>query len=424
MPFNNPDVLSRFKWPPPSFHVMLKPSGSACNLDCKYCFYTSRKKLYPKSNFRMQIKVLERFTKQYIAAQKGPDIIFGWQGGEPLLMGIEFFKKALSIQEKYSKPSKRILNTIQTNGTLINDEWAKFFKENNFLVGISLDGPKKYHDKYRVDKKGEGSFDNVIRGLKKLQENDVEFNILACVNNVTAEHPLEIYRFFRDDLKVKFLQFIPIVEKYASTSKKKDDKKIVRPISVNGKKYGEFLNKIFDEWVKQDVGEIFIQIFDVTLGAWIGRAGGLCIFSKTCGNALAMEHNGDLYPCDHFVFPDQKRGNIMSTPLRTLVGSIKQKKFALKKLLELPTTCKKCKYLFACNGGCPKNRFFTNDSTHLQDKKDFPINYLCEGYKTFFNHVDPFMKYMAREIKNNKPAASIMAHLNEIDANEGKKNRT
>nr|MDO8117047.1 anaerobic sulfatase-maturation protein [Candidatus Sigynarchaeota archaeon] len=390
-------------WPPAGFHVMIKPRGSVCNLNCRYCFYLPKKELYPGSTFRMSDVVLEKFTREYIRSQKVPEVTFGWQGGEPLLMGLDFFKKAVALQNKYTKPGMRVNNALQTNGTLIDDEWATFFHDNNFLIGISIDGPPELHDVYRIDAGGGGSFVRVKKGLDTLKKHKVEYNILACVNNVTAGHPLEVYRYFRDDLQASFIQFIPIVEAVPTGDTGLTSNASER--SVSGDDYGAFLIAIFDEWVRRDVGNMFVQLFDVSLGAWMGQPGGLCVYAKTCGNALALEHNGDLYACDHFVVPNEKRGNIMDNQLINLVAKNEQMRFGASKWTMLPMQCVKCEWRFACNGECPKNR--------LDRAKDGEpgLNHLCAGLYAFFKHVDPYMKFMANELRNQRPAANIMAFL-------------
>jgi len=387
-------------WPPPAFHVMIKPCDARCNLSCKYCFYLDKERLYPGSDHLMSDAVLDKFTRQYIAGQQVPEVTFGWQGGEPTLAGIDFFKRAIALQKKHAKPGRRVLNTIQTNGTLINDEWASFFKDNNFLVGISIDGPPAIHDTYRVDKGGNGSLERVARGLDVLKKHGVEFNVLACVHAESARHPLDVYRYFRDTLGVKFIQFIPVVEKEAGGSEHQGLH--ASPRSVTGKELGEFLVTIFDEWVTRDVGDVFVQLFDVALAAWLDRPGAVCVHAPICGNALAIEFNGDIYACDHFVQPDQRRGNIMDAPLASLVTGAAQKAFGLAKRDALPGCCKSCSVLFACHGGCPKDRIDRSPAGEPG------LNHLCEGYKAFFTHVDPHMRFMATQVANGRPATLIM----------------
>ena len=381
-----------------SFHTMIKPYSSFCNLKCQYCYYLSKKELYPNSNGKMSDETLETFTKQYIEAQKVPEVTFSWQGGEPTLMDIEFYERAIQYQKIYNKKGIRIQNTLQTNGTILTEEWARFFKKHNFLIGISIDGPSDLHDAYRVDSKGNPTFDQVKSGLANLKKYEVEFNILTCVHATNEKYPLDVYKYLKNDLEAAFIQFIPVVER--------DEDGSVSDFSVTGKQYGFFLQTVFDEWVKHDVGRIYIQIFEVALAAWLNLPINLCIFAPTCGNALAMEHNGDIYACDHFVTSDYFRGNLFAQSLRDIVYSTAQKEFGLNKS-RLPHDCRQCEVRFVCNGGCPKNRFIPTE------KGNFGLNYLCEGYKTFFTYIGPYMKYMADQIRKNRPAAHIMEYLKE-----------
>ena len=384
---------------PPAFHIMLKPRGPICNLDCTYCFYLRKEQLYGKgTSFYMPDDVLEEFTRQYIEAQRVPEVTFGWQGGEPTLMGLDFFRKAVALQEKYRKPNMRIKNTFQTNGVLLDDEWCRFFKEHNFLVGLSMDGPRELHDAYRVDKGGKPTFDKVYRALKLLQKHGVEFNILCVVNRINADHPLRVYRFFKNE-GVEFIQFIPAVERTPDGG--------VTEWTVRPEQWGNFLCTIFDKWVRNDVGRIFVQQFEVALEAWLGFEPSLCVHAKTCGNCLAMEHNGDLFSCDHFVFPDYYLGNIMETPMTQLVASPFQRKFGRDKWDKLPRYCRECPVLFACNGGCPKDRFIKTP-----DGED-GLNYLCAGYKRFFTHIDPYMRLMAQLLRQGQPTWLIMDILRQ-----------
>jgi uncharacterized protein len=393
---------------PPAFHIMLKPRGAICNLDCKYCYFLSKERLYPGSRFRMANELLETYTRQYIEAQRVPEVTFAWQGGEPTLMGLDFFELALELQQKYRKPGMKIHNALQTNGTTLNDDWARFFKKHDFLIGLSLDGPAALHDYYRVDKGGRPTFDQVMRGLSFLKTHKVEFNILTTVHAANAEHPLAVYRFLRDEVGAQFLQFIPIVERDNDTGFQEGNR--VTDRSVTAKQYGDFLITIFDEWVRRDVGRVFVQIFDVSLAAWIGQRPGLCIFEETCGTALAMEHNGDLYACDHYVEPDYKLGNIQEIPMIELVASDKQRQFGLAKRATLPRYCLECEVRFVCNGGCPKNRII------LTPDGEAGLNYLCAGYRAFFNHIDRPMKIMAAELKARRPPANIMIYLAQEEA--------
>jgi uncharacterized protein len=399
----NPHSFPTSEGAPPAFHVMLKPAGASCNLDCRYCFYLSKHVLYPDSRSRMAETLLEDYTRQYIQAHRVPEVTFAWQGGEPSLMGVDFFKKAIELQGKYARPGMRILNAFQTNGTLLDDAWGRFFREHDALVGISIDGPRELHDAYRLDKGGGPTFDRVMRGLEILKKHGVEFNILACVHAANAGHPLEVYRFFQDELGAAFIQFIPIVERNNLAGSQPGEQVTER--SVTARAYGDFLSAIFDEWVRRDVGRVFVQIFDVALAAWLGQEPGLCIFRRTCGEAMAMEHNGDLYACDHFVAPPHKLGNITHIPLVEMAGSEQQRRFGQAKLDTLPRYCLDCDVRFACNGGCPKNRIL------LAPDQEPGLNYLCEGYKAFFQHIDGPMRFMASELRAGRPAANVMVHL-------------
>ena len=374
-----------------------------CNLDCKYCFYSSKKELYSEEDLKMSDRVLEEYVCQYIGANENSEVTFAWQGGEPTLMGIDFFIKAIQFQEKYKKPGMQIFNTIQTNGTLLNEAWCEFFRENNFLVGISIDGPQEFHDFYRKDKKGNSTFNRVIHGLRLMQKHGVEFNILATVNRVNADHPLEVYRFFKDQIKAKYIQFIPIVEVENKNSKEEFK---VSDESVLPEQYGKFLSTIFDEWVKHDVGIIFVQIFDAALASWVNYPQSVCLFAPTCGTASIIEHNGDIYSCDHFVDLDHLLGNIMETPLEELMLSDKQYLFGQAKKDELPLQCIQCNLKFACQGACPKHRFY-ND---VNGKSG--LNYLCPSYKEFFSHIDWPMRIMARLFNHGRAPAEIMPIMN------------
>ncbi|MGD9973510.1 MAG: anaerobic sulfatase maturase [Desulfatirhabdiaceae bacterium] len=386
-----------------AYHVLTKPSGSACNLDCRYCFYLSRKNLYPDSTFRMTEELLETYIRQLIEAHQAPEILFIWQGGEPTLMGLNFFRRAIELQNKYHKPGTRIRNAMQTNGTMLNEEWCRFFYRHNFLIGVSLDGPRPFHDAFRLDKTGSPTFDRVTRGITLLRNHQVEFNILAAVHAASAGHGLQIYRFFRDRIQARMIQFIPIVERDAGAGLQDGGKVTKR--SISGSQYGEFLISIFNEWVRRDVGRIFVQIFDVALGVWFGHPSSLCIFSRTCGDAPALEHNGDLFSCDHFVEPRHKLGNIMDRPLSELLASNRQIKFGQDKLNTLPNICRKCGVRFICNGGCPKDRFLYTDD------REPGLNFLCEGYQAFFSHIDRPMQIMAALLGQRCSPAGIMTMI-------------
>lgn len=387
-----------------AFSVMAKPIGAICNLDCKYCFYLEKENLYPNtSSFRMSEEVLESFIKQKIEAHKIQDVSFAWQGGEPTLMGIDFFKKAVKLQKKYSN-GKRIHNAFQTNGILLNDEWCSFFNENNFLIGLSIDGPEKLHDKLRVNKGGKPTFKNVMKGISFLKKHHVDFNTLTVVHKYNADYPLEIYDFLKE-AGSGYMQFIPVVERISSELKLAspvDKDAVVSEWSVNPLQYGNFLIKIFDQWVRNDVGKYFVQIFDVSLESWVGLQPSLCVFRETCGDAMIIEHNGDIYSCDHFVYPENKLGNILENPLESLIKSKQQQEFGQDKLDSLPNYCLNCEVKFACNGECPKHRFIKTP------EGEDGLNYLCAGYKKFFNHIDPYMKFMRDQLRMRKPPAEVM----------------
>jgi len=384
------------------FHVILKPRGAICNLDCAYCYYLSKARLYPNNALQMNEGLLREYTRQYIAAHAHlPEVTFAWQGGEPTLMGVDFFRRAVALQKKYAPSGLSITNTLQTNATTLDDEWCEFFRANDFLVGVSLDGPREQHDAYRVDKRGAPTFDRVWRGLELLKKHRVEFNLLTTVHAANAHHPLEVYRFMRDEVGARFIQFIPIVER--DNTSQSDCAVTAR--SVTGQEYGNFLIAIFDEWVRRDVGNVFVQIFDVALGVWLGQPATLCVFAETCGNALALEHNGDLFACDHFVEPRYKLGNLAETPLVKLVRSPQQRQFGLAKRDTLPRHCHDCSVRFICNGGCPKDRLLTTPAGEPG------LNYLCDGFKAFFTHIDRPMKTMAGLIRRERPPAEIMRLL-------------
>lgn len=398
---------------------MTKPIGPICNLDCKYCFYLEKEKLFPANeNFRMSDEVLESYISQYIGQQNVPEISFAWQGGEPTLLGVKFFRKVVELQAKYAN-GKVITNALQTNGTLLNDEWGEFLAENRFLVGLSIDGPAKLHDAYRVTKKGGRSYAKVLAGLQLLKKHRVEFNTLTVVNAVNSRHPLEVYRFLRD-IGSGFIQFIPLVERLADAEAKDlgldlavpprvDEEGSVRlPVtdwSAQPKTYGQFLCEIFDEWVRRDVGRTFVQLFDVTLGNWMGTGGGLCVFSETCGTALAMEHNGDVYSCDHYVYPRYKLGNLLNKSLGEMVSSEFQKQFGMDKKSTLPRYCRECDVRHLCHGECPKHRFLRTPDGEAG------LNYFCAAYKQFFHHSAPAMQTMARLLQMGRAPAEIMRQV-------------
>ena len=398
-----------------NFHVLAKPIGPICNLDCKYCFYLEKESLYPQvSKWAMREEVLDSYIRQYIEAHDTPTVSFAWQGGEPTLLGVEYFRNLVAIQKKYAG-GKRIQNAFQTNGVLLNDEWAALFREHDFLLGISIDGPRELHDAYRVDKGGQPTFDRVMRGIETLKRNGVEFNTLTTVHRANADHPLEVYRFLRDNGS-GFMQFIPIVDRIAHQvtadglqliSPDFTGEAQVAPWSVEPRQFGRFLCTIFDEWVRRDVGRCYVQLFEVSLEMWTGRESSLCIFKPQCGAALAIEHCGDVYSCDHFVYPQNRLGNIMDSPLEALVDSAQQQAFGQAKESTLPKYCQQCDVRFACNGECPKHRFLTTPDGEPG------LNYLCAGYKMFFRHVDPSMRIMAAELAAGRAPANVMRWVAE-----------
>lgn len=396
---------------PRAFHVMAKPTGARCNLHCDYCFFQKKETLYPGSDFRMSNAVHEAYIRQLFEAHQVPEVTVAWQGGEPTLMGLDFFKRSVEFQKAHAKPGTRVENSFQTNGILLNDDWCRFFHENNFLIGLSLDGPKTLHDTYRKDKRGIGTFDRVVRAARLLQQYRVEFNILCTVNRKNADHPLTVYRFFRDELRVNYIQFIPIVERDNESGFQEGS--TVTDRSVLPDQWGRFLVTIFDEWVKRDVGNTFVLNFDGALAGWLGMAGTVCIFGPTCGEGMALEHNGDLYSCDHFVEPKHYLGNILTTPIIELVASDKQRKFGRNKRDTLPQYCRKCEVVHICNGECPKNRL-------LETPDGEPgLNYLCEGYKAFFNHADPPMRIMAELLRRGRPADEVMKAMETEEKRKG-----
>jgi len=382
---------------------MAKPSGSDCNLNCAYCFFLKKEALYPGSRFRMSDEVHEAYIRQLLEAHRVPQVTVAWQGGEPTLMGLDFFRRSVELQKKYQRPGTRIENTFQTNGILLDAEWCRFFHEQGFLVGLSLDGPRDLHDAYRPDRGGQGTFDRVLRAARLLQDHQVEFNILCTVNAKNSLRPLEVYRFFRDELKAHYIQFIPIVERDHPTGFQEGNK--VTDRSVEPREFGRFLIAIFDEWVRRDVGTTFVLNFDGALAGWLGRAGTVCIFGPTCGLGVALEFNGDLYSCDHFVEPRHLLGNILESPLIDLVASAQQRAFGQDKQDALPRECRACDFLAVCNGECPKNRFVKTPGGEESQ------NYLCPGYKAFFRHADPAMRIMAELIRGGRTADAVMEIL-------------
>ncbi len=401
----NDNIATPFAKP---LYVMLKPAGAHCNLACKYCYYLEKNNLYQNSHRHlMSDDMLEQFTREYIEAQTMPQVLFTWHGGEPLMRSIDFYKKALALQKKYAH-GKQIDNVIQTNGTLLTDEWCEFFAKNHWLVGISIDGPQEYHDHYRVTPAGKPSWEKVMQGISLLKKHRVEWNAMAVVNAYNAEHPLEFYHFFRDN-GCQYLQFTPIVERLTehedgrTLASLADDREIpLADASVTPQQWGNFLCTIFDDWVRHDVGKTFVEIFDCTLANWMGVLPGICAYSKECGHAGVMEHNGDVYSCDHFVFPEYKLGNIREQSLIDMLYGEKQQAFSRLKHTSLPRQCKECEMEFACHGECPKNRF-------EKDKYGEPgLNYLCQGYYQYYTHVAPYMDFMKRELLAQRPPANIM----------------
>jgi uncharacterized protein len=401
-----------------SFHVLAKPTGALCNLDCKYCFFLSKEALYPDGRTRMGDDVLEAYVRQVVEAQPSPHVTIAWQGGEPTLMGVEFFRRAIALVEKVAA-GKTVEHTLQTNGVLLDDAWCKLFHEHHVLVGLSIDGPRAMHDAYRVDKGGKPTFDAVMRAADLLSKHRVEFNVLCSVHAANAHDPVAVYRFLRDEVGARFLQFIPIVERVTPELlpianegwgpraggrplyTQSGDQVTERTVTPEG--WGHFLRGVFDEWASHDVGDVFVQIFDATLASFLGVPASLCIFAETCGDALALEHNGDLYSCDHFVEPAHRLGNILEEHMLDLVASDKQRAFGAAKRDTLPAMCRSCDVRFACHGECPRNRFARTPDGEPG------LNYLCEGYKAFFRHVDRPMRRMADALRRGGSAPDAMA---------------
>ena len=408
----------RPKTAPPSFHVLTKPTGAICNLDCTYCFFLSKEALYPGSKFRMSDETHEQYIRQLLESHTTPQVTVAWQGGEPTLMGLDFFRDTLDLVERYRRPGQIIEHTVQTNGTLLDEEWAAFFAEHGFLLGLSMDGPADIHDAQRVDKGGKGTHEKVVRAARLLRDAGAEFNILCTVHSLNGDRGKEVYRFFRDEVGATFMQFIPIIERatpelievaeagwgshvegrplYTQTGS------LVTSRSIGPEQYGRFLIDIFEEWVRGDVGSVYVQMFDVTLSNFVGGPPGLCIHAETCGRGPALEHNGDLYTCDHFVEPKHKLGNINETHMVDMVGSLQMLQFGMDKRDKLPRACRECEVRFACHGGCPKDRF--RDDPYGEPGH----NYLCAGFKTFFGHVTKPMRKMEGYLRAGVPAAQIM----------------
>ncbi len=399
-----------------------------CNLDCAYCFFLSKEMLYPGSRFRMADELLETYVRQLVEAHAGsPEVTIAWQGGEPTLMGVDFFRRSVELARSFALPGQRVVHTIQTNGTLIDREWAEFFTAEGVLVGLSIDGPRELHDAYRVDKGGKGSFDRVMRGLAFLQETGAEWNALTTVHAANGDRGHEVYRFLRDECDARFVQFIPIIERVSAEASAGDEWSSWRdrPLytqagndvtarSIGPEQYGRFLVDVFEEWVRRDVGVVYVQMFDVALANWVGEPPGLCVHTETCGLALALEHTGDLYSCDHFVEPDYKLGNIGFTHMLELVASPQQRQFGLDKRDTLPRYCLECDVRFACHGGCPKDRFVATPDGEPG------LNYLCPSFKTFFHHVDEPMRAMGDLLRRGRAPAEIMRQYAAEDAARGR----
>lgn len=398
------DIELRYGSP---IYVMAKPVGAACNLRCGYCYYLEKSRLYGGTSQLMSDDILELFVKEYIRSQTTPEVLFIWHGGEPLLRQRSFYERALELQRRYAD-GRRVDNCIQTNATLLDEEWCRFLGKNNFLVGVSIDGPRPMHDAMRLTSEGDGSFSDVIRGIRLLEKYRVEWNAMATVNAINVEHPTEFYRFMRDELGCRYLQFTPVVER---TTTSNDLPRLmhaierggqVTPYSITAKQWGVFLSTIFDEWVRNDVGRVFVLLFDSTLANWVGASAGVCTLSRQCGHTAAIEHNGDVYSCDHFVFPEYRLGNIRDCSLMEMMYGAKQREFGASKYTSLPRQCRECRYEFACHGECPRNRFITAEDGEAG------LNYLCEGYYAFFSHAEEAMDYMRVQLEKGEPPANVM----------------
>jgi uncharacterized protein len=391
---------------PRQFHLLAKPTGAVCNLDCTYCFYLSKEMLYPGSRFRMADDLLETYLRQLIEAHgSAPEVVVAWQGGEPTMMGLDFFRRSVQLASQYRRPGQRITFSIQTNGTLLTDEWAEFFREHGFLVGLSIDGPQEVHDAYRVDKGGKGSFGRVMAGLDVLRRHGVEWNALTTVHAASAGRGREVYAFLRDECGARFMQFIPIVERQGNSVTE-------RSISADG--FGRFLIDVFEDWARRDIGEVYVQMFDVALANWYQEPPGLCVHAETCGLALALEHTGDVYSCDHYVEPGYRLGNIRQTHVLDLVALPKQREFGQAKRDTLPRYCLDCDVRFACHGGCPKDRF-----TSTPDGEP-GLHYLCPSYKAFFGHIRPAMDAMCALLRAGRAPSELVARYAAEDAGRGR----
>ena len=416
---------------PLPFHLMAKPTGAVCNLDCEYCFFLSKEMLYPGSRFRMAADLQEAYIRQLLEAHEGvPEVVVAWQGGEPTLMGLDFFRRSIELEATWARPGQRILNTIQTNGTLLDDEWGAFLKEHEFLVGISVDGPAEMHDAYRVTKGGKPTFDRVMRGLDVLRRHQVDWNVLTTIHAVNGDHGRRVYTFLRDELGATFMQFIPIIERateetlpiadagwgsgVAGRPLYTQEGTLVTHRSVGPVQYGRFLVDVFEEWVRHDIGTVYVQMFDTALANWYGEPGGMCVHAETCGSQLALEHTGDVYSCDHFVEPNYLIGNIRDKHLLDLVASPRQRAFGQDKADTLTRYCRECDVRFACNGGCPKDRFA------MSPYGEPGQHYLCPGYKTFFHHVEPSMTAMCALLRAGRAPAGLMETYRQADAQRGR----
>ena len=400
---------------PQGLHVVAKPIGPACNLDCEYCFYLEKQALFPAGGqYRMTDRALSAFITGYITSQPAPAVEFVWQGGEPTLLGIDFFRRVIELQKPFAK-SKTITNSLQTNGTLLTDEWCRFLKKHNFMVGISLDGPKEIHDRYRKDRKGRGTFEQAVRGLKLMQKHKVEYNVLACVARETAARPLEVYRFFRD-AGVEFIQFTPIVERMPDPQSAGQGLRLAAPAALDSPEgqgevtdwtvqpedYGDFLIAVFEEWVRHDVSRVFVMNFEWALNAWIGNPSPVCVHAKQCGRSLVIEHNGDVYACDHCVYPQYRLGNILTDTLPIMAEKSLRSGFGVTKETALPRRCRECDVLAACRGGCPKHRFATTFDNEPG------LHHLCDGYGKFFLHIRKYLRVMARLLEHGQPVSLVM----------------
>ena len=416
---------------PRAFHVLAKPTGAVCNLDCTYCFFLSKELLYPGSGFRMAGDLLELYLSQLIEAHAGaPEVVVAWQGGEPTMMGLDFFRRAVRLADGMRRPGQRIAHTMQTNGTLLDDEWGEFLAAQGFLVGLSVDGPRDIHDAYRVDKGGKGSFDRVMRGLGVLRRHGVDWNALGTVHAANQDRGLETYRFLRDECGARFMQFIPIVERTTPdllpvANDGWGDKPADRPFyaqrgdvvterSVSPGGYGRFLIDVFEDWVRRDIGEVYVQMFDVALANWYGEQPGLCVHSETCGLALALEHTGDLYSCDHYVEPGYRLGNIRDKKMLDLIATPRQAEFGRAKRDTLPRYCRECDVRFACHGGCPKDRFATTPDGEPG------LHYLCPSYQAFFRHIRPVMAEMCELLDAGRAPSEVARRYARADATRGR----